>query len=114
MPVFTTTQLARDLRSNQTDVERELWFVLRDRRFQNYKFRRQFSIPPYIVDFCCVEKKLVVELDGGQHAVNVEKDLERKNYIENKGYVLIRFWNNEVLENKEGIMIRILETLESL
>ena len=99
----------KQLRGNMTDVEMKLWYSLKDRRFCGLKFRRQHPIGPYIVDFYCAEKHLIVELDGGQHAVNEKKDRERDQYLEGKGYLVIRFWNNDILANIEGVLQRLKE-----
>ena len=98
-------QIARKLRRNSTEEERILWNLLRNRQFYNLKFKRQFPIGEYIVDFVCEEKKLVIELDGGQHneKENIIKDNARTNYIETKGYRVIRFWNNDIKENILGV-----------
>ncbi|NCC22063.1 MAG: primosomal protein N' [Alphaproteobacteria bacterium] len=106
-----TTQFARQLRRDQTEVETKLWYALRDRRFQGAKFRRQFEIHPYITDFACPEAKLVVELDGGQHDPDDVRERERTDFIERHGFRVIRFWNNEVNENFEGVMQVIAEAL---
>ena len=97
---------ARRLRRNQTDCERRMWFELRDRRFQGLKFRRQMVMGPYIVDFCCPEKKAIVEIDGGHHniPVNKKRDRERTTFLEAKGYQVIRFWDNEVTQNMNGVL----------
>ncbi|MBS9475610.1 endonuclease domain-containing protein [Ancylobacter radicis] len=100
---------ARRLRKDQTDVEALLWSRLRDRRLEGWKFRRQAPVDRYIVDFLCVDAKLVIELDGGQHAV--EDDAERTRMIEACGYLVIRFWNNDVLTNLDGVLLRIVEAL---
>jgi very-short-patch-repair endonuclease len=101
--------LSNRLRENMTAVERKLWYSLKDRRFYDLKFRRQHPVGPYIVDFYCAEKHLVVELDGGQHAVNDKQDRERDYYLEREGYSVIRFWNNEILANIEGVLQRLKE-----
>ena len=87
-----------------TDAERALWTRLRNRQLTSLKFRRQVPIGPYIVDFVCFEEKLVIEIDGGQHAENTEADLIRTQWLENEGYRVIRFWNNEVLGNTVGVL----------
>lgn len=97
------TNNARLLRKNQTDVEQILWKHLRNRHLFNYKFRRQFPIEPYIADFACLELKLIIELDGGQHADQLFYDNQRSLFLEKRGFKVIRFWNNEVIENIEGI-----------
>lgn len=88
---------AKELRKNLTDAENELWKHLRYRQMGGYKFRRQHPVGPYIVDFACLEKSLIVEVDGGQHGENVAYDSERSAYLQSKGFRVLRFWNNEVL-----------------
>jgi very-short-patch-repair endonuclease len=107
------TSIARKLRRNQTDAERALWFRLRDRRLRGLKFRRQVSIDRYIVDFCCEERHLIIELDGGQHAERSKEDAERTFALETMGYLVLRFWNNDVLQNIDGALESILMSLES-
>lgn len=104
--------IARKLRKNSTIQERMLWKILRNRQFKNLKFRRQFPIGEYIVDFVCEEKRIVIELDGGQHNEfeNIIKDNERTKFIESEGYKVIRFWNNDILNNLEGVF-KILNDL---
>jgi adenine-specific DNA-methyltransferase len=102
---------ARNLRRSQTDAERRLWARLRDRRLTGVKFSRQVPIGPYFVDFCCRELKLIVELDGGQHATQGPYDAERTAFLERLGYRVVRFWDNDALANTEGVLIRILEAL---
>ena len=87
-----------------TEAENRLWYFLRDRRFQGAKFRRQVPVGPYVVDFLCVPARLVVEADGGQHAERVAHDEERTRFLAAQGYRVVRFWNNEVMENIEGVM----------
>src|SRR5665213_3352596 len=93
---------ARELRQTMTDAERRLWSVLRDRRLLGYKFRRQRPIGPFIVDFACIERRLVIEADGGQHADN-EADARRTAWLERHGWRVVRFWNNDILLNAEGV-----------
>lgn len=95
---------ARSLRRTQTDAERKLWSKLRDRRLQGAKFRRQHSIGRYIVDFCCPEGGLVVELDGSQHGERVEADNERSAFLGAQGCRVLRFWDNEVLVDTDGVL----------
>jgi very-short-patch-repair endonuclease len=104
---------ARTLRENQTDVEVKLWSRLRDRQVGGAKFRRQHPIGPYIGDFCCVEQALIVELDGGQHADQSSADQQRTKLMKDLGYRVLRFWNNEVFSNLEGVLDRISESLAS-
>ena len=96
-------QFARNLRKKQTDAEARLWQLLRDRRFAGRKFRRQHSIPPYIVDFYCDEARLIVEVDGGQHAEARRYDEKRTHFLEHRGLRVIRFWNHEVLNMTEVV-----------
>jgi very-short-patch-repair endonuclease len=103
---------ARRLRENQTDVENKLWSRLRGRQLSGVKFRRQHPIGPFIVDFCCVERGLVVELDGGQHAERSDVDERRTRVLERFGYRVLRFWDSEVLSNLNGMLERISEALE--
>lgn len=107
-------QIARNLRKNQTLQEQIMWKLLRNRQLSNYKFRRQYVIGKYIVDFVCREKKLIIEIDGGQHneQKNIEYDKERTEFFEHEGYRVIRFWNNDINKNLEGIYKKILESLD--
>jgi len=95
---------AKQLRKNSTDAERLLWRHLRSKQLNGLKFRRQEQIGNYIVDFVCYEKSVVVEADGGQHAENVKKDTERTAWLNSQGFLVLRFWNNEVLENIDGVL----------
>jgi very-short-patch-repair endonuclease len=105
------TPKARQLRQQTTDVERLLWARLRDRQLEGAKFIRQFPIGNAIADFTCRRAKLVIELDGGQHAETIDADRLRTKMIESFGYTVIRFWNNDVLENMEGVLEKIIEHL---
>src|SRR5215472_12057809 len=95
---------AKRLRRTQTDAERVLWFRLRDRRLAGWKFKRQVPIDRVFVDFFCADAKLIVELDGGQHDSNREKDAERTRDLEAMGYFVLRFWNNDVMRNTDGVV----------
>ena len=99
--------LARKLRQQATDAERMLWKYLRAHRMVGYKFRRQVVIEPYIVDFVCLEARLIVEADGGQHLEQVEGDLKRAVFLESLGYKVIRFWNHEILGDIDTVLERI-------
>jgi very-short-patch-repair endonuclease len=101
---------AARLRRDATDVEQKVWAALRNRQLLGWKFRRQATIGPFVVDFLCVEAALVVELDGGQH--DEDADAGRTAYLESKGLRVIRFWNHEVLENFEGVIEAIGLALE--
>ena len=96
--------LSRNLRKRQTDAENLLWRHLRGNQLEGLRFRRQHPLGRYIVDFICLEKRLVLEIDGGQHAVEQDKDIERDNWLRTEGYRVLRFWNNDVLSNLEGVM----------
>jgi len=102
---------ARELRANSTEAERCLWYYLRDRRLSGYRFRRQTPIGRFVVDFVCVRARLIVELDGGQHADQLLEDLERTQSLARSGYRVIRFWNHEVLLRIEAVLESILEAL---
>jgi very-short-patch-repair endonuclease len=101
---------ARRLRRDQTGAERTLWFRLRDRRLNGLKFRRQTPIGSYVVDFCCESARLIIELDGGHHAVQAQQDAARTAALEAFGYVVLRFWNNDVLSNLDGVIDTIVAT----
>lgn len=107
------TPLAKNLRKESTDVERLLWSRLRAGRFEGLKFRRQHPIGKYIVDFVCLERTLIIELDGGQHDLpgEIRKDKERTSWLEKEGYAVLRFWNNDVLTNMDGVLEVIRERL---
>ncbi len=98
------------LRHDRTEAERRLWLRLRDRRLAGFKFVRQESVGPYVADFCCREAKLIVELDGGQHADN-PKDLVRDAWPTERGYRVVRFWNAEVMTDTIGVLDTILAAL---
>lgn len=100
------------MRRNFTDAEMKLWKRLRNRQTVGEKFRRQQPIGKYIVDFVCPERKLVVEVDGGQHGEQVSYDNERTAWLESEGYRILRFWNNEVLEDVEIVLDVIVRALE--
>jgi len=104
---------ARDLRQKFTDAEKALWMKLRNRQVEAVKLRRQQPIGSYIVDFVSFERKLIIEIDGGQHneEMTKERDEERTMRLEERGYRVMRFWNNEVLTNAEGVLERIREAL---
>jgi very-short-patch-repair endonuclease len=105
------TPVARKLRREMTDVERLLWSRLRGRQLEGHKFISQFPIGGAVADFTCRSAKLVVELDGGQHADAAEEDAERTRIIEAHGYRVIRFWNSDVTGNLDGVLDAILEEL---
>ena len=92
--------------------EQILWLQLRDRRFLNLKFRRQFPIDCYIADFICLQLKLIIELDGSQHIVQVNKDEERTKFFNQRGFKVIRFWNNDLFDNLGGVLESIRLVVE--
>ncbi len=112
--ISAKTTRARQLRRCLTDAESRLWSHLRARQLRGVKFRRQQPLGPYIVDFCSLDPKLVIEIDGGQHAEEIERDAIRTTALEQMGYRVIRFWNNEVLQNIEGVCQRIAEAIDDL
>jgi very-short-patch-repair endonuclease len=111
-PDRKTTTRVRQLRTNATDAEMKLWFAVRDRRLAGFKFVRQKSIGPYVVDFLCRDRNLIVEVDGGQHAES-ESDKVRDTYLASEGYRVLRFWNSDVLGNIDGVLQNILASLNS-
>src|SRR6266404_2835045 len=94
---------ARQLRSNPTDAEMRLWSKLRRKQIDGHRFRRQVPIGPYIADFVCLERRLVIEVDGGQHSESIADDA-RTAWLEGQGFCVLRFWNNDVLGNTEGVL----------
>ena len=109
--VTMTNDRGRDLRRNATDAEKLLWHRLRDRQINGAKFRRQVPIDRYIADFVCFDARLIVEADGGQHTP--ETDARRTAALEAAGYKIIRFWNNDILRNTEGVLETIRQELIS-
>ena len=104
---------ARELRHHLTEAEALLWRYLRSHRLGGTHIRRQHAIGPYIVDFCAPREKVVIELDGGQHVDQAEYDAERSAFLESQGYVVLRFWNNQVIEHPEEVLGVILEALKN-
>src|SRR6266851_8530960 len=102
--------LARKLRRTPTDAEIRLWSRLRRKQREGFRFRRQHPLGPFVVDFFCAAAKLIVEVDGEQHA---DDDDARTHWLEARGYRVIRFWNNEVLANTDGVLCTILGTLRA-
>ncbi len=108
-----TLQNAQTLRETRTDAEGLLWHYLCDKQLDGYKFRRQQPIGPYIVDFACMPQKLLIELDGGQHAEQHTYDQKRDAFLQEQGYTILRFWNNEVFENCFGVLESIYAALRN-
>jgi len=104
-------RLQQNLRNTPTDSESKLWQRLRHRQLDGCKFRRQHPFGDFILDFVCLERKVIVELDGSQHADAAGYDEARSRFLEISGFIVLRFWNNEVLENLEGVLEVILRTL---
>ena len=102
----------RNLRKNMTPAEWCLWQHPRGKRLGGYRFRRQQPLGQYILDFVCVDAKLVIEIDGGQHAEQTAYDETRTRYLRNLGFTVIRFWNNEVLQQTDAVLTAILHKLE--
>lgn len=96
-------QHAKELRKNSTDTERHLWYYLRANRL-GFKFKRQVPIGKYIVDFVCLEKKIIIELDGSQHQLNKEYDQERTKWLNTQNFKVLRFWNHEVLLETQSVL----------
>jgi very-short-patch-repair endonuclease len=103
--------IARRLRKTLTDAEQALWRSLRDRQVEGCRFRRQVPIGRYIVDFACLDVGLIIEVDGGQHEINQADDAVRDAWLTKEGYRVLRFWNNDVLSNREGVLQKIAEAL---
>lgn len=103
MPI-NLTEAARKLRKSSTDAERLLWQRLKARQINGLKFRRQEQIGRFIADFVCYEKSIIIEADGGQHALEKEKDKERTQWLNSQGFKVLRFWNNDILTNIDGVM----------
>ena len=105
--------VARRLRNNPTDAERCLWRHLRRRQLDGFRFRRQLPIGQYVVDFVCLAARLVIEVDGGQHAEQHVADEVRSAWLRQRGFRVLRFWNNEVLGETEAVLARVREALQT-
>jgi very-short-patch-repair endonuclease len=110
--VAASIKIARSLRRRMTDAEQALWQKLRNRRLEGHRFKRQVPLGSYIVDFICFEARLIVELDGGQHAEN-SADEVRTDWLQSQGFVVVRYWNNEALANIDGVLSDLLTKLSS-
>jgi very-short-patch-repair endonuclease len=108
----TTQRLAKQLRSRLTESEQHLWKHLRRRNLRGFRFRRQFPIGPYIADFVCLTPPLVIELDGGQHSMQVARDQMRDKFLRNCGFRVLRFWDNEALQQTDAVLEVIRRALE--
>jgi very-short-patch-repair endonuclease len=105
---------ARNLRSHTTLAERKLWSCLQNKQLNGIKFRRQHPIGPYIVDFCAISHQLVIELDGSQHLEQEPSDIQRTSFLEDQGFQVLRFWNNQVFNDLNGVIRSIEDALTSL
>src|SRR4051812_13164516 len=112
-PGYEMLKRSRRLRREMTPQEKILWSQLRGRRFEGAKFRRQMWLAGYIADFACPDARLVVEADGSQHADNAEYDAQRERAVHDLGWSTLRFWNNEIAENLDGVLIAIMQHLPS-
>jgi len=106
-------EFAKTLRSAMTEAEQLLWYRLRRRQLANHRFRRQVAIGRYVVDFACVESRIVVEVDGSQHLESAH-DRHRDNWLQAEGYLVLRFWNHDVLARTDAVLAQILEVLASI
>jgi len=104
-------EFAKNLRRSQTDAELKLWSLLRSRSLAGYKFRRQQRMGPYVTDFCCFRPRLIVELDGSQHMEQVGYDQRRTDFLKSEGFHVMRFWDNQVLNETDSVLEVILKAL---
>ncbi len=102
---------AKTLRANQTETEQRLWYHRRAHRFMELKFKRQKPMGRFIVDFVCVERLLIIEIDGGKHAEKAGYDQHRDAWLRSQGYTVLRFWNHEVMQQLEGVLEQIRNTI---
>ena len=109
-----SVRIARRLRSNPTDAEKRLWSRLRRKQLAGHRFRRQVPLGTYVVDFACLEARLIVEVDGGQHGEQGKRDAARTAWLEAQGFRVLRFGNNDVLENTDGVFAAIRVALSAL
>ena len=109
-----TARFAHELRANPTPAEVRLWSVLRKRQRSGARFRRQHLIGPFVVDFCAPRLKLIIEVDGGQHVDLQEYDQRRTAYLVAKGYRVLRFWNNQVMDDLNAVVIAIENAIDEL
>ena len=103
---------AKSMRSTATDAEQRLWQILRAKRFAGHKVKRQLVIDHYMVDFACLASRLIIEADGGQH-IESAHDARRDAYLRSQGFRILRFWNNEIINEEEAVMARIFDALHS-
>jgi very-short-patch-repair endonuclease len=113
MPAFSRpdSQRARELRGQMTDAEIRLWMRLRGNQMVGHHFRRQVPIGPYVADFVCIKAHLVVEVDGSQHQTDISRDEERSAWLRARGFRVLRFWNNDVLQQTDSVLEKVRLTL---
>ena len=111
---YTLITRARSLRNNPTDAETRLWQSIRRKQVAGLRFRRQVVIGQYITDFCCPDRKFVIELDGGQHLDQQEYDARRTVFLESKGYTVLRFWDDQIFKELDAVLQSIYDILEKL
>ncbi len=104
----------RQMRKSLTNAEKTLWSLLRSRKLKDFKFRRQHPIGPYIADFCCLQKRVIVELDGAHHLSQKQEDQKRTEFLMEQEFSIIRFWNAQVEQEPEAVLERIVSTLENI
>jgi len=109
---MSNKHLAREMRNNPTSQEKTFWSIVKNRQFFGYRFLRQYCIGNYIVDFICKEKKIVIEIDGSQHTEFADYDNERTQYLNSLGYKIVRFWNNEIDNDIEGVYSKMIYYFE--
>ncbi len=108
----TVNERTQKLRKQLTDAERHLWDKLRRHQLNGYRFRRQVPIGRYVVDFACLPERLIIEVDGGQHSERQDADARRTEWLESQNFRVLRFWNNEVFGNIEGVIETIASAIE--
>ena len=109
-----TLARARRLRRDMTEAEKKVWYRIRSGQLEGHQFRKQVPLDPYVLDFACLRKRLALEIDGSQHAEISAAEVERNRFLRSKGYSVIRYWNSEVLENIEGVLLDLLAKLNAL
>ena len=111
LPIAGARERARSLRRDMTDAEKSVWQILRLYQIDGHRFRRQVPLGRYIADFVCRDVRLIIEIDGSQHQESAPQEAERTRFLQGQGYRILRFWNNEVLSNPEGVRSTIAENL---
>jgi very-short-patch-repair endonuclease len=109
-----TLARARRLRRDMTEAEKKLWYRIRGDQLEGHQFRKQVPLDPYILDFACLRKRLALEVDGSQHAEISAAERERNRFLHAEGFVVVRYWNTEVLQNIDGVLLDLLTKLRAL